>query len=150
MQIARWLHVLAVVVWVGGMAFAHFALRPSVQEALEGPARVALMAATLRRFFRWVAASIAVIVVSGGAWIAAAGGFAAVGPQVHAMTGIGTLMVVVFAYIWMVPARALASAAAAGAIPAAAAALALIRRLVLLNLVLGVVTISVAMLGKGP
>ena len=30
MNVARWLHLLGVTIWVGGMFFAHMALRPSV------------------------------------------------------------------------------------------------------------------------
>ena len=55
MQFARWLHVMGVVVWVGGMFFAHMALRPAVQ-SLAPPERLPLLAATLSRFiagWRW-------------------------------------------------------------------------------------------------
>jgi uncharacterized membrane protein len=129
MQIARWLHVLAVVVWVGGMVFAHFALRPAAQQLLEPPLRLPLMAAALARFFQWVAAAVVVILASGFGWIALAGGFGRVGAYVHTMTLIGLV--------------------AARAFPAAAVALQTIRRLVVVNLALGVLTITVAMLGKG-
>ena len=46
MQIARWLHLLGVVVWVGGMFFAHMALRPSVL-ALNPPERLPLLSQPL-------------------------------------------------------------------------------------------------------
>ena len=49
------IHLLAVIVWVGGMCFMLICLRPAVHEVLEAPARVALMHATLRRFLRIVA-----------------------------------------------------------------------------------------------
>jgi uncharacterized membrane protein len=149
MQLARWLHVLGVIVWVGGMVFAHFALRPSVQEVLEPPQRLSLMSATLRRFFRWVAASIAVIIATGFGWIIAAGGFARVAPYVHTMTAIGLLMTLIFGYIWLVSFRAFDLHLRAGQVPLAVARLATIRRLVVVNLVLGVITTAVAMLGKG-
>ena len=58
-------HLLAVVVWLGGMFFAHFCLRPAAM-ALPPPQRVPLMATALGRFFRAVAASIGLILVSGG------------------------------------------------------------------------------------
>ena len=44
------LHVLAVVLWVGGMVFAHFYLRPSLTE-FDPPTRLALMCSVLKRFF---------------------------------------------------------------------------------------------------
>jgi len=34
------LHQLATIVWVGGMFFAHFALRPTIKQTLEPPARI--------------------------------------------------------------------------------------------------------------
>ena len=42
MRIALWLHLLATVVWVGGMFFAHVALRPAVA-ALPPPVRLPLV-----------------------------------------------------------------------------------------------------------
>ena len=46
-------HVLAIVVWVGGMVFAHFFLRPALAR-LEPPVRLRLMHEVLGRFFRVV------------------------------------------------------------------------------------------------
>ena len=51
MALLKAAHVLAVVVWVGGMAFAHFFLRPSLV-LLEPPSRVKLMHAVLFAFSR--------------------------------------------------------------------------------------------------
>jgi uncharacterized membrane protein len=50
------LHLLAAIVWLGGMAFVHFALRPAAETILEPPQRVPLMVAALRRFFIMAAA----------------------------------------------------------------------------------------------
>ena len=47
------LHVLAIVFWVGGMAFAHFCLRPSVT-MLQPPERLRLLHAVMKRFFAGV------------------------------------------------------------------------------------------------
>ena len=55
MQVARWLHLLGVVVWVGGMFFAHMALRPALPRRSQPPQRLPLLAATLSRFIAWVA-----------------------------------------------------------------------------------------------
>ena len=77
MQIARWLHLLGVVVWVGGMFFAHMALRPSVQ-ALDPPQRLPLLAATLSRFLTWVAVAVLLILGSGAFMVMTYGGFGAV------------------------------------------------------------------------
>ena len=58
------LHVLAIVVWIGGMVFAHFFLRPAAMQ-LEAPVRVRLMHATLQRFFAAVLVAIGVVLASG-------------------------------------------------------------------------------------
>ena len=63
------LHLLAVIVWVGGMAFTLFCLRPAAR-VLEPPARIALMHAAMRRFLAVVAVAIAVIFVCGVAMVA--------------------------------------------------------------------------------
>jgi len=64
-------HLLAVIVWVGGMAFVLFCLRPAAR-VLEPPVRIALMHAALRRFLGVVVAAIAVIFVCGVAMVAIA------------------------------------------------------------------------------
>ena len=64
-------HLLAVIVWVGGMAVMQFCLRPA-ERVLEPPARVTLMHAAMRRFAAVVAVAIAVIFVCGVAMVALA------------------------------------------------------------------------------
>src|SRR5690606_20249693 len=61
------LHVLAVVFWVGGMAFAHTCLRPSVQ-LLQPPERLRLMHAVMGRFFSGVLVA-ALLVLASGLWM---------------------------------------------------------------------------------
>jgi len=148
MSVALLLHVLAVVVWVGGMFFAHMALRPAAAATLGPPQRLALMDATLTRFFAWVTASIVALLATGFGLIAAVGGFNAVGSTVHAMAGIGVVMTLIFVELCLRPYRRLRAAVAAKAWPDAGAALAGVRRRVAVNLVLGIVTIAVAILGK--
>jgi uncharacterized membrane protein len=137
MQFARWLHVMGVVVWVGGMFFAHVALRPAVQ-SLAPPERLPLLAAALSRFIAWVAVAIVAIVASGFAMVAMMG---AVGYHVHAM-------IVIYAYIVAVPLRILRGGVSARDWPRAGPAMQRIRQLVAVNLVLGVVVIAVAYLGR--
>ena len=144
MQFARWLHVMGVVVWVGGMFFAHFALRPAVQ-SLAPPERLPLLAATLSRFIAWVAVAIVAIVATGFSMMAMIG---SVGLYVHAMTAIGLAMMVVYAYIVAVPLRILRSGVSARDWPRAGPAVQRIRQLVAVNLVLGIVVIAVAYLGR--
>jgi uncharacterized membrane protein len=63
------------------------------------------------------------------------------------MTAIGLVMALVYAYIVTGPYRRLKAAVADARWEAAAPAMAVIRRLVGLNLALGLVTIAVAVLG---
>jgi len=148
MRIALWLHVTGVVVWVGGMFFAHMALRPAAV-ALPPPTRLPLLASTLARFFRWAGVAIALVLASGAWMTVERGGFRAVGADVHAMTAVGLVMTLVYAYIAAVPYRALRAAVAATQWEAGGAAMATIRRLVALNLALGLITIAIATLARG-
>ncbi|MEO6565543.1 MAG: CopD family protein [Casimicrobiaceae bacterium] len=147
MQIARWIHLLGVVVWIGGMFFAHMALRPAAL-ALPPPQRLPLLAGTLTRFLGWVAVAIVGILVSGVALIVMLGGMRSAGVAVHAMTGLGVLMMLIYGHIVAVPLRRLRAAVAAADWERASAAMAQVRRSVGVNLVLGLVTITVAVLGR--
>ena len=146
MRITLWLHLLATVIWVGGMFFAHTALRPAVA-TLPPEVRLPLMAATLATFFQWAGASVAVIVVTGFVMIFAMGGFGAVGGHIHLMTAFGLVMASIFGYIVAVPFQRFRAGLAGGAPEPAAVALGEIRRLVGINLILGLVTITIAVLG---
>ncbi len=143
-------HLLAIVVWVGGMVFAHFFLRPALG-TLEPAQRLVLMHDVLRRFFVAVSAAIAVTLVSGAAMIdvaarqaSATGGHLVIPLGWMLMTALGLVMTGVFGFIRWRHFRALQQALLAGQTPAAAAALAQIRRWVLVNLVLGVTVIVIA------
>jgi uncharacterized membrane protein len=145
---ANFVHLAAVIIWVGGMFFAHMALRPSLP-LLDPPQRLPLLAATLGRFFAWVAGAVVAILGSGAVLIVATRGIAAAGLHVHLMTAIGLAMAAVFVYIRVVPYPRLVAASAARQWPVAAAAMASIRRLVAANLVLGLATVGIAVLGRG-
>lgn len=150
--VLRTLHVLSIVVWIGGMAFAHFFLRPALP-LLEPSARLALMAAVLGRFLRAVAFAAPLAWATGGwmigraaAQVAGSGGVFAMPVYWTVMATLGTVMLAVFVFIRWVPYRALTGALAAGQLPAAAAALARVRQWVALNLGLGVVILLVTLL----
>lgn len=144
MQFARWLHVMGVVVWVGGMFFAHMALRPAAQ-SLAPPERLPLLAATLTRFIAWVAVAIVAILASGFAMMAMLG---QVGLYVHAMTAVGLAMMAIYAYLVVVPLRILRGAVTAREWPRAGPAMIRIRQLVAVNLALGIAVIAIAYLGR--
>lgn len=141
------IHLLAAVLWVGGMAFAHFALRPSAAELLEPPQRLPLLAATLGRFFRLVAVAVPLILATGLAMLLRVG-MAAAPPAWHAMLALGLAMAGIFVFIVTVPYPRLKRHVAAREWPAAGAAMAIIRQWVGVNLMLGTLTIVVAVLGR--
>ena len=147
MQIARWFHLVGVVIWVGGMFFAQMALRPSLG-LLAPPVRLPFLAATLRRFFAAVGVAIVLILGSGIAMIVMLGGMGGVPWWVHAMTGLGILMMLIFGHLAMGPFRRLRAAVAANDWGNAAAQTATIRLLVNINLVLGFIVLTVAVLGR--
>lgn len=146
-------HVLSIIVWVGGMAFAHFALRPALA-TLEPPRRLMLMREVLARFFRAVLIVSGLTVVS-GLWMIAiaarqaaeAGGGFRMPLSWTVMSTLGIVMLLVFGHIRFALYRRLHRAVAAQDWPAGAAALGGIRKLVLLNLVLGVAAVAAVLLG---
>jgi len=142
MKLLYLVHVLATVVWVGGMFFAHQCLRPVVLAQLEGPQRLRLWNGVFGRFFPWVWLSVLLLLASGHGLIYAFGGFRAVPMHVHLMTGIGYLMAAIFAFIYFVPYARLRRAVAEEDWKAGAAAQDLIRRLVGTNLALGLANVA--------
>lgn len=140
------LHLSGVVVWVGGMFFAHFCLRPVAATQLPPPQRLPLLAAVLGRFFMAVAASIVAILGSGFA-IMGVTGFAQAPIHWHVMSGIGLIMAAIFTVIYFLHYPQLKARVAAQEWPAAGAAMNRIRQLVATNLLLGALTVVVATLG---
>lgn len=140
------LHLSGVIIWVGGMFFAHFCLRPVAAAQLPPPQRLPFLAAVLGRFFKVVAVAVVVILISGFARMVATG-FAQAPLHWHMMSGLGLLMAVIFAVIYLLHYPRFKAAVAATDWPVAGAAMNRIRLLVATNLGLGVVTLLVATLG---
>lgn len=145
-QLLVFIHLAGVIVWVGGMVFAHFFLRPVATEQLPPPQRLPLMAGVLGRFFAAVAMAIAAIIGSGLVLMLGAG-FAGSPWHWHFMLSNGLLMTVIFMVIYGIRYPRLKQAVAAADWPAGGAAMNGIRQLVVINLVLGTLTITVALLG---
>lgn len=145
-------HLAGIIVWVGGMVFAHFFLRPAAA-ALEPPQRLTLMHAVLGRFFASVTVASLAVWVS-GVWMV--GNLAKAAVQSGAgfrmpadwwlMALLGTLMVAIYGYIRLVPYRRLAAAVAAKDWPAGGAAMNAIRRWVTVNLALGWLIVVVVLI----
>jgi uncharacterized membrane protein len=145
MTIALFLHIISDVIWVGGMFLAYTAVRPAAAEVLEPPLRLRLWTGIFRRFFPWVWAAVILILGSGFAMI---GQMSAVPAYVIVMTVIGVVMSMIFMHIYFAPFGRLKRAVAAEDWKTGGAALNQIRMLVGINLVLGLLNIAVAVLGR--
>ena len=145
--ILHFLHIAAVILWVGGMFFAHFCLRPVVAMQLPPPQRLALMSAVLGRFFAAVALSILIILGSGLVMMLSVG-MAQAPIHWHLMLASGLLMAFIFAVIYWRHYPRLRTAVIASDWPLAGAALNGIRLLVATNLALGTATVAIAVIGK--
>ncbi|MGH7000102.1 MAG: CopD family protein [Stellaceae bacterium] len=136
------LHSLGAVIWVGGMFFAHFMMRPAAAP-LDPAIRLPLMRRALARFFPWVWVSIALLLLSGGGRIK----FGASGPAIEIMMGLGIVMMLAFGHLYFAPWRRFQRALDGSDLPAAAAQLNQIRTIVMGNLVLGLVVVCIGATG---
>lgn len=145
MSLALALHVLSVIVWVGGMFFAYMAMRPASAEVLDPPQRLTHWGAVFKRFFFWVWVSIILILIS-GFWMFAL--FPKPPVYIHIMTTLGIIMMLIFGHVYFAAYRKLKKFVASESWPEAAKALGQIRTLVGANLILGLLTTVVATAGK--
>ena len=149
MSIAITLHLLAVVIWVGGMFFAYMALRPVAATVLEPPLRLTLWSQTFARFFPWVWGAVILLPLT-GYWMIlnVFGGFGGLALYIHIMQGLGILMTLIFLHVYFAPYPRLKRAVAAGDFPTAGKQLATIRVLIGTNLIIGLVLIVIASGGR--
>ncbi|MGI4815106.1 MAG: CopD family protein [Janthinobacterium lividum] len=145
LEVALFLHLLGVIVWVGGMFFAHLCLRPAMGD-LSPQLRLPLWEAVFERFFGWVGASVIVILLTGGYMIMKMGGGQPSWPM-NAMAGTGVLMMLIFGHMRFALYPRLRRAVQAQKWPDGARTLTSIRTMVTINLVLGFITIAFATLG---
>ncbi|NBD19327.1 hypothetical protein GTZ97_01395 [Aquabacterium fontiphilum] len=144
-------HVLSIIVWIGGMVFAHFCLRPAVAQ-LEAPVRLKLMHDVLGRFFKAVLTA-SLLTLGTGVWmlgrvakqVVQSGGSFEMPLAWTVMAVVGTLMVAIFMHIRFALFKRLGRAVAASDWAAGGAALAQIRTWVSVNLALGVLVVVVAL-----
>ena len=149
MPIAIAVHVLSVVIWVGGMFFAYMILRPVAASLLEPSLRLPLWRGVFQRFFPWV--WLAVIAILGsGYWIlfGVYGGMAKAPLFVHVMHGLGLVMMLIFMHVFFAPYRRLTRAVNDARWPEGGKALNQIRMLVGINVLIGLLTIAVATAGR--
>ena len=139
------LHVLAVLVWVGGMFFAWMVLRPAAITALEGPARLKLWVEVFQGFFRWVWVAVVLLPVSGvGMLHMHFNGFESAPRYVQVMMGLYVVMTALFIRIQALMLPELRTAVAGQDWPAGAAVLGRIRKLVGINLLVGLAVVVIA------
>ncbi len=102
-----------------------------------------------KRFLPWVAVSIVALLVSGYAMIFLVyGGFARAPLFVHVMQGTGILMMLLYLHLYFAPWRRLQKTVQAADWQNAGKHLAMIRKLVAINLALGVITVLVGSTGR--
>ena len=142
------LHALAAILWIGGMFFAHVILRPAAIP-LPVEERLALWGRVFHRFFFWVWLAIALVLLTGYALLFILfRGMAGAGMVIHLMNGIGLVMMGLYGGLFFGPYRGFRRALAARDWPAAARRQAHIRRIVTINLLLGLLTVLLATGGR--
>lgn len=149
MAFAVTLHALSVVIWVGGMFFAHQCLRPVAARQLEPPFRLRLWVGVFGRFFPWVWGAV-ISVLASGLWMIffIFGGFKFIAIYIHIMFGLGLAMTAIFIHVYFVPYRRLKAAVGVEDWSEGGKQLAMIRKLVGINTLLGLVTIVIASAGR--
>lgn len=130
------IHLFSAAVWVGGMFFAHFILRPAATAVLEPELRIRLMTATLANFFRIVAVAVGLILLTGHSLLTNTDFISApIGWKI--MTGLGWVMALVFVYLYGFLSPRLKTSVSLHNWPQAGSVLTRIRHLVFMNLCLG-------------
>lgn len=142
-KVLLFLHISGAIVWIGGMFFAYFCLRPAAGKILDPALRLPLWAATFRLFLRYAAVSVVALIASGFGMLFLIGISAAPHGWLTMMV-LGVVMAAIFAWVYGRLYPRLVAATKASAWPGAATALNAIRRLVAVNLLLSLVVIIAA------
>jgi uncharacterized membrane protein len=146
------LHVLSIIVWIGGMVFAHLFLRPAVAR-LEAPVRLQLMHDVLGRFFQAVLVA-SLVTLASGVWmlgrvakqVVQSGGKFEMPLAWTVMAVLGVVMVAIFMHIRFALFKRLGRAVAASDWAVGGATLAQIRTWVSINLGIGIVVLLVTLM----
>jgi uncharacterized membrane protein len=145
-------HVLCIILWIGGMVFAQFFLRPAVA-SLEPAARLRLMHAVLGRFFRAVLVA-SLLTLASGLWmlgrvakqVVQSGGSFQMPVYWIMMTALGILMVALFMHLRFALYKRLSRAVQASDWAAGDQAMAQMRLSVAINLGIGMLILLVTLL----
>ncbi len=142
------LHALFAAVWVGGLVFAYTVLRPSV-DVMADQDRLPLLARIFRRWFIWIWHAAVIMPVTGlVALIVLYGGFAGAGVYIHIMHLLGWIMVAAFLALFFGPYPGFKRATADGEWTVARSKLTAMRRIILFNLVVAILTVAVGAGGR--
>ncbi|PIR25137.1 MAG: hypothetical protein COX62_00785 [Deltaproteobacteria bacterium CG_4_10_14_0_2_um_filter_43_8] len=149
MKFAITLHLLAALIWVGGMFFTYVVLRPASRSLAETSERLRLWSHVLTRFFKWVWLSLITLLVT-GYWMIFAyyGGFKHLSINVHLMQMLGIIMMLMFMHVYFAPYKRLRACLSQGKQELADKQLNQIRMFALINLVLGIITVILGVTGK--
>jgi len=147
MAMFKLIHLLAALIWVGGMFFAYVVLRPAAVEVLEPPQRLRLWNVVFHRFFQWVWGAVGVLLVSGFYIIFQYGGFSTAPIHVLAMLALGLVMIAIYGYVFFACYAPLNQHVGKQQWKEAGEMLGKIRKLIAVNLALGLLTVCVAVIG---
>ena len=140
--LAQFFHILAVVVWIGGIFFMDWILAPALRRAIVGEEQRSLLLYVLfRNFFALIWGAGAVLVVTGYGIVFLYGGFGALSTAMWIMVVLGSVMVLLALSIFFLPFLRMRSAVRRRDWAAACAAATQIRVLSTVNIVLAVPTI---------
>jgi len=143
------LHIVAAVIWVGGMFFAYNFLRPAAGATLEPPARLTLWVDVFKRFFPYVWVSIILLPATGYLMVFMRWGNLTNAPiYVHVMNGFGLLMILIYLHVFFAPYKRLKTAVSEQNWPEGGKAIAQIRWLIAVNTSLGIIVVIVASAGR--
>ena len=148
LSLMKLVHILSIVVWVGGMFFAYVVLRPAAVEVLQPPERLRLWDKVFSKFFNWVWLAVFLVLVSGFYMIYLFGGFANLSLYLNLMLLMGLVMTTIYVYVFFKCYAPFTRLVAKQEWPAAGAMLGTIRKLVGLNLTIGLLTVAVAIIGR--
>ena len=141
---AKLLHLIAGIVWMGGMTFMLFALRPAVILTLEAQPRAMLMGAVWKRFYALVLVAIVALFATGthlytatfrAARLASGEGGVPLGWNI--MLVLGITMILIFGHIYFAGFKKYKRAVSAAQWPLAAKAGGLMHTMTLVNFTLG-------------
>ena len=141
---AKILHLIAGIVWMGGMTFMLFALRPAALVVLDAQPRAILMGQVWQRFYGLVLVAIVLLFSTGTHLYTAtfratklATGQGGVPKGWNIMLLLGIAMMLIFGHIYFAGFKKYKRSVATGDWPVAAKAAGLIHTMTLINFTLG-------------